>query len=64
MTGLRARTMDDEGIRARRLAPDLFQQTHFRHNLHRRPEEVNGVTTGLAQRSGAFDDGDLEAVLT
>lgn len=41
---------------------DAGQDAHLRRDLHRRTEQVDGVAAGFAQRRGALDDGDVEAV--
>lgn len=41
---------------------DAGQHPHAFGDLHRRPEQVDGMAAGLAQRGGTLHDGDLDAV--
>jgi hypothetical protein len=41
---------------------DAREHAHPFGDVHGGPEQVDGVAAGLAQRRGAFDDRDVEAV--
>ena len=56
------RPVDDEPFGAGRAAQDVREDAHLFGDVHRRPEQVDGVAARLSQRGCPFDDRDVEAV--